>query len=288
MKALLDDSSFRPRAARVANVPFVRQTELHCGPAALAMTMKWAGRAPSLEQLSAKMFTPEKEGSLTTDFLAAARREGMLAVRLDGMRALFGAVASGAPVVVLQNLGLAWFPRWHYALVLAYDLDSRTVLLHSGEQAGLSIELDLFERTWRRADSWAVAILPPDRLPATAPPQEILAAIAALERVKRLEEARVAYSVFLSAWPDDPIAHFGLSNVLVEMRRFDEAVRSLEKAASLRPLSASIWHNLALAYERAGNRAHASRAARKALELVPDAERAAYRASLDALAQAKP
>src|SRR3569623_3150374 len=50
------------------------------------------------------------------------------------LAALLREVGAGHPVQVLQNRGLSWAPRWHYAVVVGYDLARDEVVLRSGTE----------------------------------------------------------------------------------------------------------------------------------------------------------
>jgi hypothetical protein len=70
-------------------------------------------------QLKDALYLTDKQGSLQVEMLATARRHGLLAYLLQPeLQALLTEVAAGNPVVVLQNLGLSWYPVWHYAVVI--------------------------------------------------------------------------------------------------------------------------------------------------------------------------
>jgi len=81
-------------------------------------------------------------------------------------------------VIVFQNLGLPWYPRWHYAVVIGYDLPRREVLLHSGPEARKVTSMRLFELTWEWGKNWGVVVLPPEKLPATAEEELLVRALA--------------------------------------------------------------------------------------------------------------
>ena len=89
---------------------------------------------------------------------------------------LLGELAAGHPVMVLQNLGLDWYPQWHFAVAVGYDLSTNELALRSGEERRQLVSLDTFNRTWTRADHWALVVLPPDQLPATGAEAEMLSA----------------------------------------------------------------------------------------------------------------
>jgi hypothetical protein len=48
-------------------------------------------------------------------------------------KALMQRAAAGHPVVVMQNLGLSWYPKRHYAMVIGYELEKQIVTLCSGK-----------------------------------------------------------------------------------------------------------------------------------------------------------
>ena len=72
--------------------------------------------------MAAAVYTPGREGTLASDMIAAARRNGRVAVPVTSLPALLAELAAGNPVIVFQNLGLGFVPRWHYAVAFGYDL----------------------------------------------------------------------------------------------------------------------------------------------------------------------
>jgi tetratricopeptide (TPR) repeat protein len=256
-----------PTRAEVANVPFYPQEELYCGPAAMAMAMTWSGLPVGQLEMAAQVYTPARKGSLRTDMLAAARRNGRLAVRIDSLRALLHEIASGHPILVLQNLGLHWYPQWHYAVAIGYDLEENVLILRSGFDARLRTDLELFKRTWARGDHWAIVVLPPDQLPVTATEQDVMEAAIGLERAGRQVDAARAYTAMTHRWPESLGAHLGLGNSLFASDEFVSAERAYRTALALHPEAADVWNNLAYALARQGRSQDAVRAAHRALDL---------------------
>lgn len=167
-QALLRDSQL-PRRQELVAVPFFPQQQYQCGPAALAMAMSAAGTDITPEALVSQIYLPQRKGSLQAEVLAAARRHGMLAYRLSPeLSDVLTEVAAETPVIVLQNLGLSWYPVWHYAVVVGYDLEREQIILRSGLEHRLVMPLSIFQRTWQRGGSWAMLAIPSDKLPATA------------------------------------------------------------------------------------------------------------------------
>ena len=179
-----------PTSAELRGVPFLAQEEFQCGPASLAMVARFAGLDLSPEALKPQVYLPERQGSLQIEMLAAARRQGLAALVIEPeLAALLKQVATGQPVVVLQNLSLPWVPLWHYAVVIGYDLQAQTVTLHSGLNERMSMPLSTFERTWARGRHWAMVVASPD-WPPDVPARSWLQAASSLERVQPAAAAR--------------------------------------------------------------------------------------------------
>jgi hypothetical protein len=249
--------------------PFVAQEAYQCGPAALAMALGWSGVAVTPEALADEVFVPGREGSFAFGLVAAARAHGRVPVPVADLGELLAELAAGHPVLVLQDLGLRLpgLSRPHFALAVGYDLPARRLLLHSGPTPRRATTLATFERTWRRAGGFAVAVLPPGRLPAAAGERRWLAAAAGLERAERLDEAETAYRTALARWPESAPAWLALGNVALARERLAEAEQAFGRAAALDPASAPAWNNLAHTLHALGRREEALVAARRAVAL---------------------
>jgi tetratricopeptide (TPR) repeat protein len=273
-----------PGEARVADVPFYPQEDLYCGPASLAMVLTWSGAPATQEQVANAIYTPGREGTLQHDLLAGARREGRLAVPVQGLEGLLGELAAGHPVLVLQNLGLDWAEQWHYAVAIGYDLDEGEIILHSGLEAERATSLATFDRTWARAERWGVVVLPPGSLPATAGEAEVLQAAASLERAERPAEAAQAYAAILDRWPSSFAALMGLGNARFAAGQVLGAESAFRTATSLHPDEAPAWNNLAHVLAAQGELSEALQAAKRAVDLGGPQD-AAYRQTLREIEQ---
>ena len=274
-----------PAQVELEDVPFIPQEDLWCGPAALAMAVTWSGLPVTQEEMAAQVYTQGREGTLTSDMIAGARRNGRLAVPVDTLENLLRELAAGHPVIVFQNLALAFYPQWHYAVAYGYDLEAGTILLHSGTQERRVTKLGTFEHTWRRADAWALVVLPPDRLPATGDAVDVAAAAAGIERAGRGDEAAVAYRTLLARWPENGTAWLGLGNIAYGQDELDAAVAHYRAATQADPAMGAAWNNLAVALAEQGDLAGARSAAETALATA-DGHEAAYRETLAEIAAA--
>ncbi len=181
-----------PARAAVAKPVFFAQRTKECGPAALAMALVHSGVRVDPEDLVAEVYNQGREGSLTPAVLAAARRHGRIAYPLNNLTDLLRSVHRGRPVIVLQNLGLQLFPRWHYAVAVGYDLEAETITLHSGTTAFLRMPLETFEHTWARGGHWALLTLRPGEFPDPVDEGVYVRAVAGVERAGRAKAAAKA------------------------------------------------------------------------------------------------
>lgn len=257
-----------PPPVELTEVPFFPQEAYQCGPAALATVLGWSGLAVTPEQLAPQVYIPEREGSLQFELLAAARRHGRVPYVLrPQLESLVAEVASGNPVVVLQNLALPVYPKWHYAVVVGYDLEHADLVLRSGRKQRHVMSLSVFEHTWKRGDYWAFVALPPDRLPHTAEELPYLQSVVALEKLGRHEDAAVAYGSALKRWPKSLGARLGLGNSLYARGDRRGAERAYRDVLRDHPDASAALNNLAQVLAEQGRWREAEPFARRAVEL---------------------
>ena len=255
-------------SAELTDVPFFRQTAYQCGPAALATVLGSAGAAITPDVLAPQVYLPDRRGSLQFELLAATRRHGyipyVLEPRLDDV---LSEVATGTPVLVLQNLGLSWYPKWHYAVVVGFDLSTGEIVLRSGGEARHIVSMRVFERTWERGDFWAMVSMPPDRLPHTAEETSYVLAVLSLERLQRWQEVALAYDTALSRWPDNLVARIGLGNSRYALGDVPGAEVAYRRATRDHPDAAVAFNNLAQVLADQGRLREAEEAARRAVRM---------------------
>lgn len=247
-------------------VPFIKQDEFQCGPASLAMVMNFRGLQKSSEDLTAETFTPDKKGSFQSDMISSVRRNKLLAVTLNSFKSLLTEVNAGNPVIVLQNLGLSWYPRWHYAVVKGFDLKNSEMILHSGNEKNMRLGFFTFRKTWNRSENWGLIILRPGEISATSSELEMVRAAAQLETLNFHPETIISYESILKRWPESLGARIGLGNVFYSLNEFKKSVNVLKEASEKFPDSAEVWHNYALALKGNNQLKEAKIAAKAAIE----------------------
>lgn len=262
-----------PLAVELEETPFYPQTEYQCGPAALATLLQFHGVKTTPEELSDQIYIPSRKGSLQIEMTAAARRHQMLPYQLQPqLLDLFAEIAAGNPVLVLQNLSFEWYPQWHYAVVVGYYTDSREIILRSGTTKRWITPFEVFERTWQRADFWALVILPVGDIPKTAQPLNYLKTAYAFEEIGRPELALKAYQSASRQWPDVAETWMTLGNMAFHSRDWPQAINAFSTAAQLQPELITSWNNLAYALHATGCSAEAKQALQCGLKLSPNDE----------------
>lgn len=258
--AALRDAPPAGLAARVEleRVPFFPQDEYQCGPAALATVLTHAGVAVTPGDLVSQVYVPRRQGSLQVEMLAAARRRGLVSYALrPRLEDVLREIAAGNPVIVLQNLGLGPFERWHYAVAIGYDLAGGELVLRSGESRRHVLPLGVNEYVWEKSGHWAMVALPPGRIPATADEARWLAAITAFERSGGAHKAGAAYAAFLARWPENVHAAIGLANTHIASGDLKQAEAVLRAALARAPESVVALNNLAQTLSDLGRNAEA-------------------------------
>jgi len=259
-----------PLAVELADTPFYPQLEYQCGPAALATVLEFKGAKISLEELSREIYIPARKGSLQIEMKASVRRHGMLPYQLTPQLSdLFSEIAAGNPVLVLQNLSFEWYPQWHYAVVIGYDISKHEIILRSGTTRRWVTPFKVFERTWQRADFWALAIVPVGEIPKTAKLQPYLKTVFAFEETDHSEFALTAYRSATMQWPDVLDTWLTLGNMAFQNQHWEEAISAFSTAARLEPASLVSWNNLAYALHDTGCTAQALQALQCGLQIAP-------------------
>lgn len=262
-------SSQLPRQAELTKTPFFPQELYHCGPAALATALNAIDVKVSPDQLVPEVYIPSRKGSLQIEMLAAARRHGALAVKIEPeLGAVLKEIAAGNVVLVMQNLGLSWAPSWHYAVVVGYDLDKELVWLRSGTFERFEMSLSAFQRTWARSKYWAFVALKPGDLPASAGVEAVISALIPLEKTVGAAKASVAYAAAAKRWPGNLVLLTGLGNSAFATGDLSGAASAFREAALAHPDSAVVHNNLANVLLAQGDVMAAKASAQKALQLA--------------------
>jgi tetratricopeptide (TPR) repeat protein len=215
-----------------------------------------------------KRFLPTRQGSLQTEMLASSRSQGAVATRLaPNLAALVQEVSINHPVVVLQNLGLNWAPKWHYAVVVGYHLPDQTIVLRSGPVKRQVLSMRTFEHTWARSGFWAFVVTSPGQWPTTAQEADAVEAAVGFERSALPSQAKAVYASALMRWPNNLTLAMGLGNTHFALGNKTQAAQIFEAAAK-KHQSTPAWINLTLTLLELDRQTDALQAAQTAMTLA--------------------
>lgn len=235
-----------PTRTELRATPFFPQLEYQCGPAALATVLVDSGIDIRPDALVPQVYLSGREGSLAVELIAASRRYDRVAWKIaPQMRALLAQIAAGQPVLVLQNRAFAFAPLWHYAVVVGFDLERQEIVLRSGETEREIMTFDVFERTWLRADGWAVIIGRPDVVPDFVTLPQAMNQALAFERARQSASAKTLYQAIVVRWPDHDPARFGLANMLYATGQGAAAEPLWRQLTNAPQSSLPVFYNLA-------------------------------------------
>ncbi len=259
-----------PVQYQISKVPFYPQQQFFCGPTTLTEVAGFYGISVTPETIAPSTFIPSLEGTLQIEMSAATRQLGMLAYTDNAdLSTLLQWIAADIPVIVLQNNGVAMLPRWHYAVVIGYDLNQQQIILHSGVTENYRLDLATFERTWQRGNYWFLAMLPPKRQSQLFKPfiytkaaQDLVKTGPAGSGVQALQTATVQ-------WPEYWLPYFLLGNAYYEQDP-KQAAYWFGQGQAYALEQVPYLNNHALALSRVGCQTQAKKWLARALALAPN------------------
>jgi len=269
------------QSEELRDVPFFSQEEYQCGPAALATVLSYTGITVTPEELAPKVYLPQRQGTLQIELMSATRRYGRLPYLLEpSLENLLMQVKAGKPVLVFQNLGVNWYPAWHFAVVIGYDLNKGELLLRSGKIERYRINLQVFERTWQRSGYWAFVALVPGELPAGGQELTYFNTVADFERTRPPTDVIKAYHAGLKRWPNSSVLGMGIGNSYYQSGDLNKAEESYTQVLSLNPDYAPAHNNLAQIMMEQGKLKNAKKHAVSAVSLGGSHQKL-YQSTLD-------
>ena len=145
-------------AVRLA-VPVIAQAPERCGPAALAMVLRFLGAPDSAVAGADRAYSAALRGALITDLARAAERAGfaarVAALTEDSLHAL---LRDSLPPILHYRSGAGPVTRGHYGVLAGWDPARGEYLVNDGGARTARYRRDDLMRRWRAADSLALLV----------------------------------------------------------------------------------------------------------------------------------
>jgi len=261
-----------PNIARqhlIAQVPFFPQQQFFCGPTTLSEVAGFYGLHNSPNTIAPSTFIPGREGTLQIEMVAATRQLGLVAyAERSSMQQLLSLVAENIPVIVLQNNAISWYPQWHYAVVIGYDLNTAEVIMHTGVTAQYRLNFSTFERTWQRGNYWMLAMLPSNKISAQLDPFVYTKACQDLLNTQQTATGIAALQTATQQWPEYWLPYFLLGNYYFANEPLT-AAHWFAKGLPFAQQQVPYLNNYAMLLSKLSCHAPASRFILAALQLAP-------------------
>lgn len=252
----------------LTQTPFFPQEAYQCGPAALATVMQAQGVDVTPDDLTDEVYLPERKGSLQIEMITATRRHNLLPYILRPQLAeVLSEINAGRPVLVLQNEGVSWYPQWHYAVIIGYNLQEGKLILRSGTIKRYVMSMYIFERTWQRSQSWAMVTLKPGELPTHPDEWHYVQAIVGFEQTQNWPLIDTLYHTGLQQWPASKDLRMGYGNVLYLQHRRQAAADQYQMVLQQDAEFAPAHNNLAMVLAELGKFHRALSHVQRAIEL---------------------
>lgn len=133
----------------IGGVPFIRQKDDFCGPAAMASVMAYYGNIVSQEEIAGRVYTPALKGALISDMENFARERGFEVSTGNGnIEQLKTFIDEQVPVILLVDRGRWGLSVPHYYVLYGYLED--TFIIHSGFKGDRRISPGKLDSEWKR------------------------------------------------------------------------------------------------------------------------------------------
>ena len=165
VRRTLPDSRSDAAPATSLQVPYVSQSVLLCGGAAVAMVERWWGRRGVYAEEFAHLVRRDEGGIRTTDLALAVQSRGWsVQSARESVAAIRQSLADSVPVIALIRVGRQ---RYHYVVVVGWT--GGTVTYHDPAVAPfVSLDTARFVQRWSGAQRWAVIVRPGVSAPTVA------------------------------------------------------------------------------------------------------------------------
>jgi tetratricopeptide (TPR) repeat protein len=144
----------------IADVPFFKQKQYDCGPAALACVYNFFGVKQNPDEIAKRVYSRKQKGSLNLKLLIDAREQGLTATMYSGsFEQIKQAVDNQTPLILMLSAPAGSAKSFagsdgnegllHYVVVVGYEgNDVSAVVAHDGYKPHKRYTRDVLEKQW--------------------------------------------------------------------------------------------------------------------------------------------
>ncbi len=135
----------------VENVPFVKQEDKFCGPAAMASVMQFYGQDIDQNEIAEEVYIPELNGALISDMENFAKAKGYKTVSTNGnIEMLKSHLDNNYPAILLVDKGKWKVSVPHYYVAYGYNDEKEIIILHTGFNEAQEISFEKLDKEWEK------------------------------------------------------------------------------------------------------------------------------------------
>jgi len=195
-----------PKAFTIQGVHRIKQLTNYCGPATLAMVLRYYGLDVTQEEIGKVIYDRSSGATNGADMLLYSRERGFAAYSWNSsVNDVKKKLAAGFPVIVLQQNSLEDISG-HYRVLTGYDDSTSAFSVLDPYYEITSMSYTECEKLWRRMGYWALLIVP-----------------SAKDSFKEELDNR------------NPVVHMDLSTAKFKRGKYQEALEEAKLALSLEP-----------------------------------------------------
>lgn len=151
----------------LSGVPFYRQEDFQCGPAALATVVNYwrarsaSGNSVTPESIAQEIYSPTAKGVLGMDLELYAKRHRFSSNQYSGsISDLRKLIDQGIPPIIMVDYGFLSIQVNHFIVVTGYTANG--VLANTGREENQSIGERRLESIWKKTGYWTLVLKPLD------------------------------------------------------------------------------------------------------------------------------
>lgn len=134
---------------QILAVPFIKQKDEFCGPAALSSVLAFYGEDVSQEEVAENVYIKQLKGALITDLENYAKSKGYKTLlKSSNIEEIKKIIKEGKPVIALIDLGFWIMSVPHYIVIIGYNQDG--IIAHTGYEEKKLLTYGEFEKKWQK------------------------------------------------------------------------------------------------------------------------------------------